>query len=111
GALAVEKLGTKGAVSDKLALALFSPGEGGVVAEFSCGATPVVVTGSVLVPFKSNKMLLTATLKYVQGGGKQKPEKFEGGAPDVLSTTFGEGSPEQTGLALTTVLTNAEKME
>jgi hypothetical protein len=111
GTLGVEKIGAKGPPTDKLALDLFPASEGTVVAEFSCGTAPVVVRGSVLDPFPANKMFLTATLKYGQSGGKQKPEKFAGGTPDVLSTSFEEGAPEQTGLQLTTVLTNAEKME
>jgi len=56
-------------------------------------------------------MVLTGTVKYSASIGKQKPEKFEGQPKDVLETSFGEAAFEQTGLKLTTIETNEEKIE
>jgi hypothetical protein len=90
---------------------LFPVGKTGPFMQFSCGPTAVTVRGSVLNPVKSNKMLLSATLKYAASSGKQKPEKFEGLPKDVLETEFGEAAAEQSGLKLTTKQTNEEKIE
>jgi hypothetical protein len=111
GVLGIEKASTEGPVKDKIALDLFPVGESGPLTEFDCGLTPVVVQGSVLNPVKSNKMLLTATLKSVASGGKQKPEKFEGMPKDVLEVSFGEAAFEQSALKLTTIQANEEKIE
>jgi hypothetical protein len=111
GVLGIEKTSTEAPVKDKIALDLFPLGKTGLLMEFSCGPTPVSVQGSVLTPVKTNKMLLTATLKYAATTGKQKPEKFEGLPKDVLETSFGEAAFEQSGLKLTTVQANEEKIE
>ena len=83
----------------------------GTVMAFSCGATPVTVTGSVLVPVPANKMARSATLKFVAKSGKQKPEKFEGTPADVLKVAVDGGALVQAGLTLTTVQSNEEKIE
>jgi hypothetical protein len=90
---------------------LFPVGGTGPLIEFSCGATLVVIRGSVLTPVVANKMNTIATLKYAALSGKQKPEKFEGQPKDVLETAFGEAAFEQSALKLTTVQTNQEKIE
>jgi len=110
GVLGVEKASTEGPVKNKIAQDLFPVAEGPLM-QFSCGPTPVSVRGSVLNPVKSNKMLSTATLKYTATAGKQKPEKFEGLPKDVLETSFGEAPFDQSGLKLTTIQTNEEKIE
>ncbi|TML00240.1 MAG: hypothetical protein E6G34_01755 [Actinobacteria bacterium] len=96
---------------DKIALDLFPAAEGSPVMEFTCGGTAVDVSGSVLVPVASNKMALTATLKFLSKSGKQKPENFEGMPADVLMVAVGEGAPVQAGLTLTTLQRSEEKVE
>jgi hypothetical protein len=111
GALGVEKTSSKGLTSNKIAFDLEPAGASGPVMEFSCGATPVTVRGSVLAPIAANKMVSVATIKYAQTGGKQKPEKFEGLPADVLEAAFGEESFERMGLGATLTQTYAEKIE
>jgi hypothetical protein len=111
GALGIEKTSIDGPLKNKIAMDLFPVGQTGPLMKFSCGPTVVSVTGSVLNPVKSNTMLLSATLKYAASTGKQKPEGFEGLPRDVLETEFGEAAAEQTGLKLTTIQTNDEKIE
>ena len=111
GVLGIEKTSTEGPVKNKIALDLFPVGKTGPLMEFSCGLTPVSVQGSVLDPVKSNKMASLATLKYTESAGKQKPERFEGAPKDVLETAFGEAAVEQSGLKLTTIETDEEKIE
>ncbi len=111
GTLGVEKTSSEGPTKNKIALDLFPAGDTGPVMEFTCGLTAVIVRGSVLAPVKSNSMLLSMTVKYVAKTGKQKPEKFEGQLADVLETAFVERGFIQTGLTLTTVQTNEEKIE
>jgi hypothetical protein len=111
GALGIEKASTEGPVKNKIAMDLFPVGGTGSLTEFSCGATPVAIRGSVINPVLANKMNLTATVKYAAVSGKQKPEKFEGLPRDVLETSFGEAAFEQSALKLVTVQTNEEKIE
>jgi FG-GAP repeat len=111
GVLGVEKTSTEGPVKNKIALDLFPVGKTGPLMEFNCGLTAVSVQGSVLYPVKTNKMLSLVTLKYTESSGKQKPEKFEGAPKDVLETAFGEAAAEQSGLKLTTIESNEEKIE
>jgi len=110
GVLGIEKTSTEGPAKNKIAQDLFPVG-GGPLMEFSCGPTPVSVHGSVLNPVKSNKMLSTVTVKYAATAGKQKPEKFEGLPKDVLETSIGEAAFVQSGLKLTTIQANEEKIE
>ena len=110
GTLGVQKKSETFA-KDKIALDLFPAAEGSPVMEFTCGATAVDVSGSVLVPVTPNKMALSATLKFVGKSGKQKPESFEGMPADVLMVAVGEGAPVQAALTLTTVERNEEKIE
>ena len=79
--------------------------------EFNCGATEVSVRGSVILPLVTNKMLLSAKLKFVASKGKQNPEKFVEGAKAVLEASFNKGAYEQIGLVVKITQTNAELME
>jgi hypothetical protein len=90
---------------------LFPIGHTGPLVEFTCGTVPVQVVGSVLVKDVAGKMATSEILKYVESGGKQKPERFEGGTPDVLEAKFGEAAIEQMGLALTITQTREESLE
>jgi len=90
------------------ALDLFPPGKSGPVAEYTCaGSEPTTLSGSVLVPEPSGKKHLAGTLKWSQSAGLQKPESFEGGPRDVLSSQIGE----QIGLSLSVTQTNEETVE
>jgi hypothetical protein len=90
---------------------LFPVGHTGPLMEFTCGTVVVQVTGSVLVKDAAGKMASTEIIKYVETGGKQKPEHFEGGPSDVLEAKFGEAAIEQMGLALTVTQTREEPLE
>jgi hypothetical protein len=94
-----------------VATALFPVGHTGPVVEFTCGTVPVKVVGSVLVKDVAGKMTSSEILKYTQKGGKQKPERFEGGPLEVLEAKFGEAAIEQIGLNLTITQTNGEPLE
>jgi hypothetical protein len=76
---------------------------------FSCGTgvevpTPVSVEGSAIGIIKPpDNMLTTLKLGYIASGGKQVPEKFEGGVKDTLSLTRVTGLEtftEQAGLTI-----------
>jgi len=117
GKLGIEKFGETHA-KDKVANE-FTPKEGHFT-DFACGGIGVEVRGHVLNPVTANAMKLTATVKFVAKGGKQKPEKFateSGKCPaecPVLESAFSNipGAPfEQSGQTLTAVQTNQEKLE
>ncbi len=112
GTLGVILSSTEGPSKNKIGLGL-QPGSGGAIAEFSCGGTPVSITGAVIAEVKANSMQLTTGLWTfaMAKGGKQKPEGFEGGAKQTLQLKFGAGEPEQAGLSLKTKLGNDEKVE
>jgi hypothetical protein len=104
-------LGREGLFAETVALDLFPTGKTGPVAEFSCGATAVVLRGSVLTPMATGKMAKERTLKFAASGGKQKPEKFEGEAADVLEASFGGGAYEQAGLTVNVTQYSEEEVE
>ncbi len=110
GELGIEKLGGTSA-SNKIGVDLYRFGKTGPLMEFNCGATTVVVQGSVIVPVKANKMSATQALKFKASKGKQKPEAFAGEAPDVLEESFNGGPLEQTGLTASLTLTGEEASE
>lgn len=76
--------------------------------EFSCvgGIVEVKVTGSVICPVTPvNKLSKTFTVACKQEKGKQKPESFEKGEPDVLVTQIALGAKEQSGEETTATVT------
>jgi hypothetical protein len=110
GILGIEKKGeTK--IKDKVANELTPEPANGIFAEFNCGGFAVIVRGHVLSPVPTNKMLLVTTVKFAASKGKQKPEKFEGGPPAILESSFSGGAFEQSGQTLTTIETGEEKLE
>ncbi len=111
GALGVVTTSKEGPLKNKVGLDLQPAVEGGPVLEASCGATTVLVRGSAIVPVSIDKMLSKATLSFTEGGGKQKPEAFEGLPKDVLEASFAGGSFEQQGLKLVTVQTDEAAIE
>lgn len=92
----------------KVALDLFPIGNAGPVVEYACeGGASTTLVGSVLAPVVAGKMVVTATLKFTATAGKQKPERFEGGEQDVLTSVLGE----QVGLTLPSRQTDEEAVE
>jgi alpha-tubulin suppressor-like RCC1 family protein len=105
------ELGWESKALKHVALDLRPATEGEAFLTFICGGTPVVVNGSVLAKVPAGKTTSTATLKYIAKAGKQKPEHFEGGVPDVLESSLSGGAFEETGLSLTTLQASEEKIE
>ena len=67
------------------------------MAQFACGGVPVSITGSVIATYAPlNKMTATFTVSFKETAGKQTPEAFEGGVPQLLSMAIGESTSEQT---------------
>jgi hypothetical protein len=111
GALGVQKFGETSA-KNKIAN-LLAPSSGEIVAEPDCHF-PVVIKGSVLNPVTVNAMKLTATVKWSQHNGKQKPERFATDPLEtkrVLSMNKLGGAFSQAGLSLPAIQTNEEKLE
>jgi phospholipase C len=104
-------LGWEAKEEHRVALDLFPVERGGLFTEFVCGGTSMAVRGSVISPVISGRMQSTTTVKYAATAGRQKPEHLEGEPNDVLESSLLGGSFEQTGLTLTTTLTNAEPIE
>jgi hypothetical protein len=98
-------------INNKIGEDLSPPGHTGPVAQFTCSGFTFVVSGSVIFPLSTNTMKLTTNVKFTATKGKQKPESFAGEPTDVLLSSIGGGSPEQSGQALTAVQTNEEKLE
>ncbi len=116
GQLGILEKSAEGAAKNKIGLQL-KPASGTALAEFKCGAsTPVTLSGSVIVPLKTDKMTGSEKLKFSASKGVQKPNRFEGGAEnsDVLKLTLGSGPEErveQVGLTLSSTLTDEEEVE
>ncbi len=109
GALGVLKLGVS-AAKNTIGLDLYAV-ESGAVADFSCGLTVGTIRGSVVVPVSANKMLTTGTLTYKQTKGHQSAEGFLGSPSDVLETSLGGGSFDQSGLKATLTQAAEEPIE
>lgn len=103
------KLGSTGFATETVALDL-APAAG-AFAEFSCGATAVVVDGSALANVPTDKMEKERVLKYEVSKGKQTPESFEGMPADVLEMSFAGGSPEKTVLTVNLTQYSEEEVE
>jgi Fibronectin type III domain len=109
GVLGIERVTFKeGKEIRHVALALYPTGHGGPVLEYTCaGGGPTTLAGSLMAPVTAGKMLTTTTLKFSATAGKQKPERFEGGAQEVLTNAFGE----QVGLTVGSTQSNEEAIE
>jgi hypothetical protein len=89
-------------------LDLFPTGKVGPLFEYTCaGGEPQTLSGSVIAPVTAGKMQTSSTLKYSQSAGLQKPEAFEEGGSDVLTSGIGE----QVGLSLNALLSTEEAVE
>ena len=110
GELGVEKTSTEGPAKNKIALAL-SPSTAGTVTEFVCSSVPAILRGSLMGPVPVNSMAVTANRNFKALSGKQKPERFEGGVPQILESSFAGNPYEQTGLTAEMSQTSEEKVE
>jgi hypothetical protein len=91
-----------------IALDLYPAGGSGPFLQYTCaGGEPTTLSGAILEPVTSGKMLTTTTWKYAATGGRQKPEAFEGEEPEVLTSSLSE----QVGLTLSSILTSEEAIE
>lgn len=104
-------LGWTSFATEAVALDLGPAGGAGPFAEFNCGATAIVVRGSVLVNMGTDKMAKERALKYEVSKGKQKPEEFEGLPPDVLEASLAGGSYEHAYLTVTATQYSEEDVE
>jgi FG-GAP repeat len=109
GTLGITELGETN-LENRIGLAL-SPAESGSMMEFSCGAVPVSVRGSVIVPVRANQMLLAPKLNFSAVRGRQTPESFVGAPREVLEASFEHEPFEQAGLRVKTTQTNEEAIE
>ena len=105
------QVGWISASSKKVGIALNPAANNGPFMEYTCGTTPVTISGGVITALTAGKMLGTQTLKYAGKKGVQKPERFEGGARDTLSIKEGGGAAVAAVLALSTTLTFEEAIE
>jgi hypothetical protein len=88
---------------------LFPVGHSGPFLEATCGPLVVKIQGAVLVKVPAGSMLEKATLIYAVN---KAPTHFQDNEIfDVLESSFAEGPFEVSGLKLTTVQTNVEKIE
>ncbi len=96
GSIAVYKPGAKGnKLKDKAGLVI-SPAHEGPVAQFSCGGTSIVVSGSVIGALPTNKVKPTLALKLAVKKGGQEPSGVPGGPSHLLSASVGGGAPQAT---------------
>ncbi len=87
-------------------------GEAPYVAQFHCGEVAIALTGAVIARYTPvNTMTTTFAVSFAETKGKQTPEAFEGGLPQVLSMTIGESAPAQTGFKAPDKVTNEEGLE
>jgi hypothetical protein len=110
GALGITKLGGSSA-NNKVGLSLLPAAGGGLIAQFSCGASTVSIRGSVIAPIPAGAMLSAYGLRYKAKKGRQEPERFVGGAPSVLEVSLDGGAFEQAGLTLQATLRPEEPLE
>jgi hypothetical protein len=110
-------------ISNEVGIGYYPP-SGEAFAQFECGSTTVLVSGSVIHQVKVNKMLSHENQKFkLQRGrsnaGEQKPECFDAEWEDpliaercgVLGASVNGSASVQTGLTWPSALSNAEKIE
>jgi len=106
GQLGVVKLGSKPAVGWDL-----RPASESNFMVFTCDATTVEVTGSVIAQVTSlDKMVASVKLKLKAVRGKQAPEQFEAGVKHTL-TIVTQNTAEQAGLTMADSLLGEEAIE
>lgn len=91
-----------------IALDLYTVGKVGPFLEYTCnGSGPTTLSGSLLAPVTSGKMVKSTTLKFTATAGKQKPEQFLGGDPEFLTNSLFEA----VGVTVASTQTNEEAVE
>jgi hypothetical protein len=84
------------------------PADEGPVVEYSCTTSgAATISGAVIAAVMSGHMKKTTAVKYAGSAGKQKPEAFENGLPEVLTNQLSE----RVALTLTETQTNEEPVE
>jgi hypothetical protein len=109
GVLGIESVTFKSGKETRHAgLDLYPGGHSGAFLEYTCtGGPPVVLSGGAISAMPIDKMFTTGTVKYAESSGHQKPERFEGGVKEVLTSNL---SP-QVGLSLSATETTEEPIE
>lgn len=97
---------------DKVAFELLPAVEGQAFLSFTCGSTPVTVTGGVFGSIgRVDSSRSSFTVTYLGSHGNQRVKKFETGPEEALEATIGEGSPEKANIAGALNLINEETLE
>jgi hypothetical protein len=109
GVLGIESITfSAGKETRHVGLALYPAGKTGAFIEYTCfGNNPTVLSGLLIGPVPTDKAFTTATVQHTATVGKQKPERFEGGAKAVLVN----GQGEQVGLSDIATQTDEEPLE
>jgi hypothetical protein len=109
GILGVERITEKeGKETVHVALDLSPVNTDGLFLEYTCAdSSPTRLSGSILAPVTSGRMLTVSTVKYAATGGRQKPESLEGGIPQFLTSSLFE----EVGLTLSSTQTSEEAVE
>jgi hypothetical protein len=82
----------------------------GAFAEFSCGATTFVLSGSVVHGVTANRMAKVELRDFRQKDGHEIPDGFLG-EPDFLEAAIGGAAPEAIGLEIKDEQISEEKIE
>jgi hypothetical protein len=102
-----------GTATDRTGLAVrVGPSEGATFAEFSCGATPVLVTGAAVLEISpAKKMAVTFVIKGTERAGAQAIKGFTSGPEEILHASVSGGPAEALGLKATAKQSNEEAVE
>lgn len=113
GSLGLEKITISGGKEVRhIALEIYPPGRTGPFMQYTCaGSEPTTLSGGLIAPVTSGKMMTSSTLKFSQSAGKQKPESIEGPEHEQEQEVLTNGSGEQVGLSLSSTLTTQEALE
>ncbi len=92
-----------------------APSAGAPVLEMQCATTAVEVSGSLLVPVKTDKAGASSSLAFKASKGVQKPDEYEaaegGTLKSTLEASFGAVKAEPIGLTTTLTLTGEEAIQ
>ena len=97
--------------ANAVGLRLLAAGESGLVMQFTCGSLPVSVRGSLILPVRTNRMLLRPALHFAASKGIQHPEAFVGEAVATLEASIDSQPYERAGLKLRATQRNEEAVE
>ncbi len=95
-----------------VAIDIFPEGHTGLFATLNCGGSiHVEASGSIMARVTADTMQTASTIKWSANVGVQKPERFEGGLPDIIEIIINGGAPEQAGITGSESVTNEEAIE